>query len=168
MKRIIVILTIAVLITACNSGGFVSSLEKQYQNLESYTAQYSVHMNDAKFDVYEQYSEKGQHHIIEVVADTGYQQSIELEGEKVKLKNINDSKEIVGDRENFNYPIFVLVSIMDEIIAKKDTIKILDTQNIEINNGEILVTHNKNKLSKVILNMQNEQITIEYENLDIN
>ena len=167
MKKLIITLAMVLVIAACSNGGFVNSLEKQYQNLESYTSQYTVKINETEFAVHEQYNDKGKHHIIEVVTDKGYQQSIELDGDKVKLKNINNDNEIVGERAKFNYPVFVLVNIMEEIIAKKDTIKIIDKENIEINNGKIIVTHINNKLTKVILNIQDEIIIIEYDDLQI-
>lgn len=166
MKKFIIVLVAALVITACSAGSFVDSLEKQYSTIEGYTAEYTVIMNETQFTVLEEYQNKGEFHTIKINAK-GYQQEIELKGDKVSLKNSNHNEVVEGKRENFNLPAFVLIQVMEEIIQNKDTLKVISENKLEINNGEYLVTHQNKKISKVELFLGGNDIVVEYINIDI-
>lgn len=166
MKKFIIALLVALVITACSSGSFVDSLEKQYSSIEGYTAEYTVIMNDVKFTVVEEYKDKGEFHSIKI-SSKGYQQEIELKGDKVSLKNSNHNEVIQGKRENFNLPAYVLIQVMEEIVKNKDTLKVVSENQIEVNNGEYVITHENKKIAKVEITLGGNEILVEYTNIDI-
>ncbi len=168
MKKLILVLVMLLIFTACSSGGFVSSLEKQLKNLESYNAEYTVTMNGVNFQVVEEFTDKGNHHIIRVDSEDGYRQEIELIDDKVILKNLNLEQEIVGKRENFQYPVFVLYQIIQDIVAEKEDVTINENHQIVVRNGDIKVSHEGKKITQVELNVEGTQMLIEYKSIDIN
>lgn len=166
MKKFIIVLVAALVITACSSGNFVDSLEKQYTAIDGYTAEYIVTMNETRFTVLEEYQNKGEFHSIKINAK-GYQQEIQLKGDKVSLKNSNDNEVVEGKRENFNLPAFVLIQVMEEIVENKDTLKVISENQLEINNGEYLITHENKKITKVEISLGGNDMVVEYTNIEI-
>lgn len=157
---------VVLLVSACNSASFVDSLEKQFNSIEGYEAEYTVIMNDTQFVVTEVYQNKGAYHKI-TVSGEGYQQEIELEGEKVKLKNTNYNEVIEGKRQNFHLPVFVLISVMEEIVNNKENIKIISETQLHVNDGELIVTHEGKTITKVEMALGGNEITVEYKTIEL-
>ncbi|SES82967.1 hypothetical protein [Anaerobranca gottschalkii] len=167
MKKILILLLPTLLFTACGFSGFVNSLEKQYNSIIGYQANYRILMDDNEFQVEEIYQNKGQYHWILIWSDK-YRQEIILEGDKVKLKNHHYPGVVEGKRENFKLPSFALIGLLEEVIKNKDNIKIISPNQIEVNGGEMVIYHQDNQIKEVKLILGGSELLVKYENIEIN
>ncbi|SHK35996.1 hypothetical protein SAMN02745227_02108 [Anaerobranca californiensis DSM 14826] len=167
MKKILILLLPTLLFTACGFSGFVNSLEKQYNSIVDYQAKYRILMDGNGFDVEEIYQNKGQYHRILIWSEK-YQQEIILEGDKVRLKNHHYPGVVEGSRENFKLPSFSLIQLLQGVVENKESIKIISGNQIEVNNGEMVIYYQDNQIKEVKLIIGENELLVKYENIEIN